>query len=51
MLTTSNAVGRDYIYAEVGHETGGTDFTIRNATHKYIYFEEGESLKNYFTDF
>lgn len=46
-LTTSNAIGRDYIYAEIGLETGGSNFTIRNTTHKYIYFEDGsEALYN-----
>ncbi|MGI9533147.1 MAG: sulfatase-like hydrolase/transferase, partial [Lutimonas sp.] len=47
LLTTSNTDERDYIYAEVGLETGGSNFTIRNATHKYISFENGsEALYN-----
>lgn len=47
MLINSNTKGRDYIYTEIEHDSGGTDYTIRNATHKYIYFEESsEALYN-----
>lgn len=40
-LTSSNTITRDYVYAEVGNDTGGSNYTIRNATHKYIYFDNG----------
>ena len=40
----------DYIinvYAEAGHKSEGSDYTIRNKTHKYIKFDDGnESLYN-----
>lgn len=38
--STSNS--REYIYTEVGDDSGGSDITIRNATHKYILFADGE---------
>lgn len=37
--TASN--NRAYIYSEVGDDLGGSDMTIRNATHKYILFSDG----------
>ncbi len=40
LLTTSNANTRNYIYTEKG-PIGAQDYTIRNATHKYIYFNDG----------
>jgi arylsulfatase A-like enzyme len=40
LLTTSNANTRDYIYTEKG-PVGAQDYTIRNASHKYIYFNDG----------
>jgi arylsulfatase A-like enzyme len=47
LLANSNTATRDYIYAEVGKDNGGTDYTIRNATHKYILFNNGsEALYN-----
>ncbi|MEH6536724.1 MAG: sulfatase-like hydrolase/transferase [Psychroserpens sp.] len=41
LLSSSNGNTRDYVYAEVGNETGGSNYTIRNSTHKYIYFDDG----------
>lgn len=35
LLTSSSASNRDYVYTE------NEDFTIRNTTHKYIYFDDG----------
>jgi arylsulfatase A-like enzyme len=47
LLTDINGSKREYVYAEVGHETGGTDYTIRNESHKYIVFDDGsEALYN-----
>ncbi|RZN83841.1 MAG: sulfatase [Winogradskyella sp.] len=40
LLTTTNVDTRDYIYAERG-PTGAQDYTIRNSTHKYMYFNNG----------
>ena len=44
LLTSSfNSNSRDYIYSEIGNE----NYTIRNSTHKYIHFENGnEALFN-----
>ena len=34
-------------YTEIGYNSGNSDYTIRNATHKYIYFEDGtEAFSN-----
>ena len=38
LLTSSNAETRDYIYTEIGNDDGTTNYTIRDATHKYISF-------------
>lgn len=47
LLTDANATKRDYVYTEIGKDTGGSDYTIRNATHKYILFDNGtEALYN-----
>ena len=40
LLSTSNFDSRDYIYAERG-AIGAQDYTIRNQTHKYIRFDNG----------
>lgn len=44
LLTSSfNSNARDYIYSEIGNQ----NYTIRNSTHKYIHFENGnEALFN-----
>lgn len=45
LLTNASNPSRKYTYAEIGSTTGSGDYTIRNATHKYIRFEDGsESL-------
>jgi len=47
VLTSETEEGRNYIYSEIEHDSGGMDYAIRNATHKYIYFEDGtEALYN-----
>jgi len=47
LLTDADGRKRDYIYSEIGKETGGSDYTIRNASHKYIKFNNGnEGLYN-----
>ncbi len=47
LLSNSNSTTRNYSYAEIGKDTGGTDYTIRNQTHKYIVFNNGtEALFN-----
>ena len=33
---------RDHVYSEIGNANGGSDYTIRNTTHKYIRFDNGE---------
>lgn len=47
LLTNEISPIRDVVYTETGSNTGGLDITIRNATHKYILFEDGtEALYN-----
>ena len=47
LLTDADGRKRDYIYSEIGKETGGSDYTIRNISHKYIKFDNGnEGLYN-----
>ncbi len=41
LFTIPNVNFRDYIYTEIGKDNGGFDYTIRNSTHKYIRFENG----------
>lgn len=41
LLNDSNVDARDYIYTEIGNETNGSDYTIRNATHKYMLLDNG----------
>ncbi|WP_298509853.1 sulfatase-like hydrolase/transferase [uncultured Kordia sp.] len=41
LLTTTNTDTRDYTYTEISRDNG-SDYTIRNATHKYILFSDGE---------
>ena len=51
LLSEPNSVKRDYVYAEIGHESGNSDYTIRNNTHKYIHFADGsEKLFEISTD-
>lgn len=46
LLTASNAENREYAYTEISRDNG-SDYTIRNATHKYILFADGdEALYN-----
>lgn len=40
LLTTTNTETREYAYTEISRDNG-TDYTIRNATHKYILFANG----------
>lgn len=47
LLTSSEASSREYVYSEIGLDSGGSDYTIRNSSHKYIRFEDGtEALFN-----
>lgn len=41
LFTNSNTDTREYVYSEIGNDSGGSDYTIRNSTHKYILFEDG----------
>lgn len=51
LLSNENSSSRDYAYSEVGYESGKSDYTIRNKTHKYIAFEDGtKKLYNLNTD-
>lgn len=51
LFTGDNSNPREYIYAEIGKDTGGSDYTIRNETHKYIKFDNGnEALYNLSTN-
>ncbi|MDO5971446.1 sulfatase-like hydrolase/transferase [Flavivirga aquimarina] len=40
LLSDSGTTSRDYTYTEIG-KTSGSDYTIRNNTHKYISFYDG----------
>lgn len=42
LLNDKNANTRKYIYAEVGKQSGGMDFAIRNSDYKYISFSRGK---------
>jgi len=51
LLSDLNGNKREFAYAEIGHESGFSDYTIRNKTHKYIRFDDGsEKLFNLSTD-
>ena len=39
LTTTINENERDYIFVEDGNDDGSVDYAIRNATHKYVLFE------------
>lgn len=41
LLSGENSNSREYLYSEIGKDTGGSDYTIRNGTHKYIKFDDG----------
>ena len=46
LLSSTNVETRDYIYTEIGSQ-GSSNYTIRNTTHKYINFANGnEALYN-----
>lgn len=51
LLSAPSESKRDYTYSEIKTDTGGSNFTMRNATHKYIYFDNGsEALYNLIED-
>lgn len=52
LLTTSNNTNsRDYVFVEDGNDDGTIDYTIRNTTHKYVLFENGnEAFYNLTSD-
>ena len=41
LLTTTSTETREYTYTEISRDNG-SDYTIRNATHKYILFADGD---------
>mgnify|MGYP001791332899 CR=1 FL=1 len=48
----SNIMLRDYVYTEIGRDSGTEDITIRNENYKYILFSDGtEAFYNVFNDF
>jgi len=47
MLSNPGVTTRDYVFSQKGEDSGDSDFAIRNATHKYILFDDGsEALYN-----
>ena len=40
LLSNSNASFRDFVYTEIGDQNS-SDYTMRNATHKYMLFSDG----------
>ena len=47
LLSIPGSNSRTYTYSEIKTDTGGSDYTMRNATHKYISFDNGsEALYN-----
>lgn len=42
LLSDENDSKRNYVYTEAGSSTGNGGWAIRNATHKYIQFENGD---------
>ena len=52
LSSATNENERDYIFAEDGNDDDGSiDYAIRNTTHKYVLFENGnESFYNLSTD-
>jgi arylsulfatase A-like enzyme len=41
LLINKDIEKRDYAFAEDGNDNGTVDYAIRNATHKYILYEDG----------
>lgn len=41
LLDSDDVNSREFIYTEVGKDSGGSDYTVRNITHKYILFSDG----------
>lgn len=41
LLTDANSDIRNYAYTEIGNQTNGSDYTIRNSTHKYMLYDNG----------
>lgn len=51
LSSTTSENKRDYIFAEDGNDDGSIDYAIRNTTHKYVLFENGnESFYNLSND-
>ena len=42
LLSGDNSNSREYIYSEIGGSASESDYTIRNKTHKYIKFSNGD---------
>lgn len=52
LSSTTSSLARDYAYTEYRKPNGNTEYTIRNTTHKYILFANGnEALYNLQSDF
>jgi len=41
LLHTANSTHRSYVYTELGKTNGSDEFAIRNASHKYMIFNDG----------
>ncbi len=41
LLSSTGQEIREFVYTEIGRDNGTSDYTIRNATHKYIRFSDG----------
>ncbi len=51
LLTDGSGTNREYAYTELGVGSDGTEYTIRNSTHKYLQFSDGtEALYNLVDD-
>ena len=44
LFIDENGTKRNYIYSEIGKDNGSSDYTIRNNTHKYIKFDNGNEV-------
>ena len=51
LFDASQTDDRTFIYSEIEQDSGNSDYTIRNETHKYIRFNDGEeALYNLISD-
>lgn len=47
LLSDNNATKRTLVFVEDGNDDGSIDYTVRNTTHKYILFENGNEALYY----